>query len=66
MHCTTLQVKVHYQHDGYLACSGGGGKDTSRGPGFGYTKIFLNNYTDMVTVNGLHPFSRLGELNAVQ
>jgi len=51
------KVKVYYYHDGFLACSDGR-KDGTRPAGFGHTKVFASNYSDSVTVDGVHPASR--------
>jgi len=51
------KVKVYYYHDGFLACSSGR-KDGTRPSGFGHIKVFASNFSEVVTLTGLHPASR--------
>jgi len=51
------KVKVYFYHDGFLACNSGR-KDGTRGSGFGHIKIFASNFSEEVTLTGLHPASR--------
>jgi len=51
------KVKVYYYHDGFLACSNGR-KDGTRPSGFGHIKVFASNFSEEVTLAGLHPTSR--------